>query len=409
METIIGRDIKDKETYGSRGAIDIGKSLAGEGEDIHLTTPVMLDIVRPHVITICGKRGEGKSYSMGTIAEGLQNAPREIKDRLCTIIIDTQGVFWTMKTPNEKETALLHEWGETVRGFPAFVYVPEGQAKAFSAAGVDHDGVLSLAPQELTQEDWLATFNLSPVSPLGSLLQLVIGKMSSPFGIDDIIRALREERGFEHEKIALEGMLENAKAWGIFGNAGMPPFLAPGKLSVLDFSLTSQNVRSLLVAVIARKIFAERTAARRREEIGEMEFSEGSGVPLPWILIDEAHNFLPADASSPSSEILSKIVKEGRQPGISLVLATQRPMKLHPDALSQCDIIISHRLTAENDVDSLKSIMQTYVLFNIAKYINELPKLKGSAIILDDDSERIYKIRIKPRQSWHAGASARAL
>lgn len=409
METIIGRDVKDKETYGSRGAVSIGKSLVGEGEDIHLTTPVLLDIVRPHVITICGKRGEGKSFSMGVIAEGLQNAPEEIKERLCTIIIDTQGVFWTMKSPNEKETALLHEWNETVRGFPAFVYVPEGQAKTFSAAGVDYDGVLSLSPQELTQEDWLATFNLSPISPLGSLLQSVIGKMSSPFSIDDVIRALPEESGFGGEKNILRGMLESAKTWGVFGNGGMPPLLVPGKLSVLDFSLTPQNARSLLVAVIARKIFTERTAARRREEIGEMEFSGGSGVPLPWILVDEAHNFLPADEQSPSSEVLGKIVKEGRQPGISLVLATQRPMKLHPDALSQCDVVLSHRLTAENDVASLKSIMQTYVLFDIGKYINELPKLKGSAIVLDDNSERVYKIRVKPRQSWHAGASARAL
>ncbi|MBI4015055.1 MAG: ATP-binding protein, partial [Candidatus Aenigmarchaeota archaeon] len=387
METIIGRDAKDKEIYGARGAVTIGKSLVGEGDDTHLTTPVMLDVVKPHVITICGKRGEGKSYTMGIIAEGLQNAPTEIKERVCTVIIDTQGIFWTMKTPNEKEATLLHEWGETVRGFPAFVYVPEAQAKAFSAAGVEYDGVFSLAPQELTQEDWLATFNLSPVSSLGSLLQSVMGKMSGAFDIDGAIRALPEESGFGEEKNVLRGMLESAKAWGIFGNAGMPPLLVPGKLSVLDFSLTSQNVRSLLVAVIARKIFAERTAARRREEIGEMEFSEGARVPLPWILIDEAHNFLPAEGGSPSSDILGKIVKEGRQPGISLVLATQRPMKLHPDALSQCDVVLSHRLTAENDVDSLKSIMQTYVLFDIAKYINELPKLKGSAIILDDNSE----------------------
>ena len=68
-------------------------------------------------------------------------------------------------------------------------------------------------------------------------------------------------------------------------------------------------------------------------------------------------------------------------------------------------MIISHRLTAKNDVEALKAIMQTYLLYDISKYINELPKLKGVAIILDDNSERLYKIRMRPRQSWHAGSS----
>ena len=130
---------------------------------------------------------------------------------------------------------------------------------------------------------------------------------------------------------------------------------------------------------------------------------------MPWILIDEAHNFIPSEGSSPSMETISKIAKEGRQPGISLVLATQRPEKLHQDVLAQTDLLLSHRLTAKNDIESLKSIMQTYLLFDINKYINELPKLKGSGIILDDSSERIYKMRIRPRQSWHAGASPVAL
>ena len=130
---------------------------------------------------------------------------------------------------------------------------------------------------------------------------------------------------------------------------------------------------------------------------------------MPWIFIDEAHNFLPNDGITSATEPLNRIVKEGRQPGITLVLATQRPEKLHPDALAQTDMIISHRLTAKNDVDALKAIMQTYLHFDIGKYINELPKLKGVAIILDDNSERLYKVRIRPRQSWHAGSSPVAI
>ena len=228
--------------------------------------------------------------------------------------------------------------------------------------------------------------------------------MKGAYSIEDMISAIKSESGFDNEKLALENMLGAAKTWGIFGSA-VPDVLEGGKISVLDFSLTPQNVRSLLLALISRRVFGERTKARRLEELGEMELSPGNKMPMPWLLIDEAHNFLPEGERSPASEILGKIVKEGRQPGISLVLATQRPEKLHSDALAQCDMIISHRVTAKPDIDALKTIMQTYMLFDITKYMNELPKLKGTAIILDDNSERIYKIRMRPRQSWHAGTS----
>ena len=66
-EVIVGRDEEDAKKYGTDGTLFMGKHLVGSGEDTHLTTPVLLDVVRPHIITITGKRGEGKSYSMGII------------------------------------------------------------------------------------------------------------------------------------------------------------------------------------------------------------------------------------------------------------------------------------------------------------------------------------------------------
>ena len=39
----------------------------------------------------------------------------------------------------------------------------------------------------------------------------------------------------------------------------------------------------------------------------------------------------------------------------------------------------------------------------------QLPDAKGSAIILDDNSERLYPIRVRPRYTWHGGESPRAI
>ncbi len=408
-EVVVGRDEDDTKKFGLEGTLFIGKHLVGMGEETHLTTPVMLDAVRPHILTITGKRGEGKSYSMGVIIEEMLKLPSHVKKNLCGLIVDTQGIYWTMKSPAEKDAQLLKEWKMQPTGFNVEVYVPEGQEKIFSSGGVEYDSTFAFAPSELTKEDWISVFGLDPNGPLGILLQKSINKLSGSYSIDDIINAIQENEGFDAEKLGLMNRFDAAKGWGIFGDTKMPPLLVPGKMSIIDLSLTPQNVRGLLVALACKSIYIERVEARRKEELADIQMASMKRVPMPWIFIDEAHNYLPADERTPATDILNRIVKEGRQPGITLVFATQRPEKLHPDALAQTDMILSHRLTGKADVDALKAIMQTYMLYDIGKYISELPKLKGVAIILDDNSERLYKIRMRPRQSWHAGSSPIAL
>ncbi|MEM7827055.1 MAG: ATP-binding protein [Candidatus Aenigmatarchaeota archaeon] len=406
-EIVIGRDQNDMKKFGTKGTIYIGKHLVGTGEDAHLTTPVLLDVLRPHIITLTGKRGCGKSFSMGVFAEEIMNLPEEVKSNLCAVIVDTQGIFWTMKSPTEL-SPILNEWGIKPKGFDIKVYVPIGQMNIFKEAGVIFDGTFSISPNQLTYSDWLSVFNIEMNEPLGILLQRVLAKTTAN-SIEDIIDKIKTITGFEKEKMALENLFTAAKYWGIFGVKKMPEILEPGKVSIIDISLTPQSIRALLIALVSRKIISERMKARRQEELAVISGEEIKRVPMCWMMIDEAHNFIPNIGQTAATDALLKIVKEGRQPGISLILATQQPYKLHPDALSQCDLIISHRLTSKDDIDALKSIMQTYILFDITKYMDELPREKGVALILDDNSERLYKVKIRPRQSWHAGASPIAI
>lgn len=408
----MGRDDDDIKKYGQSGTIFIGKHIVGSGEEAHTTAPILMDVLRPHILMLSGKRGQGKSYSMGVFIEELTKLPHSIKKNLCSLVIDTQGIFWTMKSPSEKDALMLSQWNMKPSGFDVHVYVPEGQIEMYRKSNVDFDSSFSFMPSELSVEDWTSVFNFDPDSPIGILLQRTVSKLreiKKDYSINDIIYFVKKQEGFETEKMNLENRFLAATDWGIFGEANAPVILEPGKVSVLDVSLTPQNVRALLVALISRKVFNERVAARRKEETAEIEMTTIKRIPMPWIFIDEAHNFMPNEGTTAAMDILLKIVKEGRQPGITLVLATQRPEKLHEDALAQCDIIISHRLTAKADIDALKSIMQTYLLFDIGKYIDELPKMKGTAIILDDNSERLYKVYIRPRQSWHAGSSPVAI
>lgn len=414
-DIVIGRDFDDLQKYGSKGTIFLGKHIVGTGEDAHLTSPLQFDVLRPHVICVSGKRGQGKSYSMMLFIEEMDKLDEKIKKNLCALTIDTQGIFWTMKSPNEKQISLLNEWDMKPKGFDVNVLIPEGQKEIFEKAGVSYDEVFYIMPHELTAEDWLNVFNLSPTETEGIFVERVINKIKEKLGkytIDDILETIKTEKWFEKEKLVVENYFLGAKEWGIFGHREKSIselILQPGKFTILDVSITQQNVRSLIVGLLSKQILEERVKARRIEETAEIEETKKERTPMCWMLVDEAHNFVPAKGKTPSSDTFKKIVKEGRQPGITTLFATQRPDKLHPDVLAQSDLVISFRLTSKADIDALKSIMQTYMLFDIEKYLSELPRYKGAGIILDDNSERIYRFRARPRQSWHAGSSPVAI
>jgi DNA helicase HerA-like ATPase len=158
--------------------------------------------------------------------------------------------------------------------------------------------------------------------------------------------------------------------------------------------------------------------ARKKEEMLALEKGADylnilgkRDFPLVWLFIDEMHEFLPKETQdkTAATDALIQILREGRQPGISLVMATQQPGVIHRDAMTQSDIVISHRLTAQPDIEALNLIMQTYLLESIRTSMASLPGAKGSAIVLDDNSERIYQIRVRPKFTWHGGEAPSAI
>ncbi len=415
---VIGKDWKDLKKFGEKGTAYIGKHVVGKGEETHLTNPMQMDLTRPHIVLVCGKRGTGKSYTAGVVAEEIYKLPDEIRSNLSVLMIDTMGIYWSTKLPNEKDVDLLKEWGMKPEGLArAKVFVPKGYVSEYKEAGITIDSPFSLSIGELTAEDWITTFGFSMIDEHGIVIERVVEGLKetrgSRYSITDIISEIKNDKTTEQKvKDALVNRFLAAKEWGLFEREGtkVEEFLKPGVISVLDVShymrvSESWSIRAMLVALLSRKIFAQRLKARKAEEYGQVTGQVKKSMPMVWIMVDEMHQFIPNGGSTAATGPLLTLIKEGREPGISLLMITQRPNKLHEDALSQADLVISHRLTSKADIEALRSIMQTYMLEDIQDYLNDLPRTKGSAIILDDNSERIYQAQIRPRLSWHAGGS----
>lgn len=81
--------------------------------------------------------------------------------------------------------------------------------------------------------------------------------------------------------------------------------------------------------------------------------SDGEQVPT-FIVIDEAHNFAPAKTDDPLrrrvSDRILQIASEGRKYGLYLILATQRPTKLNPELVPECENSCVLRVQSEREL-----------------------------------------------------------
>lgn len=404
-EIVVGRNPIDLEKHGTDGTIFLGKKGVMR---------ILLDIARPHVMLVTGKRGYGKSYSASVIAEGIQMLPEKLRKKLSVLMVDTMGIFWSMKYPNTVQEELLKEWGYEPKSFSPKVFIPEGLKEEFKRKRVPYDIPYTFKPRDISAQDWALTFGTSLISPIGILLERVVRKLQDEgidYTMDDLMARAEQDESFPRTvRQALVNRFLAAKGWGIFSKEGieLSKLIRGGQVSILDVSPYPWGVKCLILSLLARKILRERLITRRIEEmerITEHVFEEKKGIPMVWMLVDEIHQFIPRDKVTPATDALIRYIREGREPGLSIAMLTQRPGALHETALSQCDLILCHRITARADVEALNKIMQTYLPLKIQKYLDELPKKPGPAILLDDTKETLLSLTVRPRLSHHAGGT----
>ncbi len=417
---ILGRDLRDLEKYGSEGCAYLGKVVMSSGEKPVLGRKVLVDVSRPHLMLICGKRGGGKSYTLAVFMEEMARLDPTIKNRVAAITIDTVGIFWGLKLP-AGDTTELKDWDLSAQKTDVKVLVPKGQLAFYQEKGLPIDGAFTLKCSELEETEWMALFRLSWRDPEGVLLsravQKVREKIGTYYGIDDIILAIKSDEESNHDiKQGIVSRLQMVKLWGLIEKEGtkISDLATPGMITVIDVSsyrqtVGAEGVKDVVVALVGKKIFEQRMLYRKEEEIRLIkENKRSSKMPLVWLLIDEAHMFMPKDEENIALPILLEWVRVGRQPGLGLILATQRPEKIHPDAISQCDLFISHRMTSQPDIAAVGALRPTYMHSDLDKLYAEMPRQKGYALVIDDNTERVWMIKTRPRFSWDSSVTATA-
>ncbi|MEA3558987.1 MAG: DUF835 domain-containing protein, partial [Candidatus Thermoplasmatota archaeon] len=431
---VLGRSSSSHRKWSKKGLLEIGavgehqknvKDLVGK--------KVFLDAAFPHIIFICGKRGSGKSYTLGIFAEELIRSSIGVG----VILVDPIGIFWSLKMENssKREVEALEDWNLSPTSFPEVKVLAPGMENDDIPSNCD--GHFSIGVAEMAPEDWCQLFGMDRFKTQGLLVgtavdivrrgyqamvddtEIDIPGKDRYYSIGDIIQCMETSTlltsktgGFNLQtRRSVIARFQAASNWGLFSVDGTPlkELTSSNRATVLDIS--DPNIgdakRSLLTGIIARKILEGRIYSARKEEDGNLDDSDPESIPLTWLLIDEAHIILPHGKQTPATKALIEYAKQGRRPGCALVLATQRPASTSDEILSQVDLLIGHNLALEDDMTALRRRVPAKLPpeFASSDFIRAIPV--GTAIIADQKTQqRSFLMKVRPRLSHHAGSSA---
>ncbi|KAB1186831.1 MULTISPECIES: ATP-binding protein [Haloferax] len=321
-----------------------GTYRARDGSD---GAPVGLDVNHPHAAVVVGKRGSGKSHTLGVVAEGLAHA-----DGVAPVVVDPMGVFTGLEDAPVEATV---HCSPTVRA------------------------------DALPPSAWPDLLGLDPTGPVGSFVWRLAASADS---LAEMRAAVADSTASPATRRAATNHLALAESWDVFDPDGLDPAALCGATpDVLDLSGMDAEPASAVVRVVASGLYDARVA--------------GTVDRIPWLLVDEAHAFVGTTAEPAIRTIFTR----GRAPGVGIMLATQRPSALPDVALSQADLRIVHRLTAGPDVSAMAAADPTYFDESLTA---RLPRQRGCALVVDDTTESVHDVRVRPLETRDGGATPTA-
>ncbi|MFX1563665.1 MAG: ATP-binding protein [Promethearchaeota archaeon] len=367
--------------YPPEASLYIGNLILRPEVPVHLR----INGFRRHV-AILAQTGAGKSYLTGVLIEELMGRGATI------VVIDPHAdyVFLSQSVKGAK-----HNFSDRVTVFQnpestgRYSKKDIGQVEPYTVRLVDLD-----------------------FDELCSICGIGKGFANIRVGLGEALKRLRE-RGvvYLHEDIENElkavakdedadknikqGALDALKYIGrlkrlrVFSRSGVPieKIIKPYHSSVIDLSGLGNLSTDYIVSRLLKDIY--NTVAT-------------DAFPYPvFLVVEEAHNFVPPESNTHSYEIIRRIAAEGRKFGIFLILISQRPGKVHPDSLSQCNSQIVLKITNPRDQNAIRESSERLS----EDLISDLPGLNvGEAVVVGDITRTPVMIKVRPRITREGGA-----
>ncbi|WP_341945553.1 ATP-binding protein [Microbacterium sp. LWH11-1.2] len=278
----------------------------------------------------CGQSGSGKTYALGVVLEQLL-----LHTDLPLLILDPNADFVRLR---EVRSSAGEAEASRISGL---------DVRVFRSGHADGDP-LRVRYVDLSPASKAAVLQIDPIADAEEYnILLHLEMVSETFDTAQMIRDLRASG--DQMQARLANRMENLQVleWDLWSRGAasvVDDVQERPRATVLDLGGFDHPAEPKVAALAV----LEHLWARREERRPVL------------IVIDEAHNLCsPEPATAVERELTAKLVQiaaEGRKFGLWLLLSTQRPTKIHPNVLSQCDNLALMRVNAPRDLAELVEV-----------------------------------------------------
>lgn len=453
---------KGPVTAGDSGDRQRDRILIGRLSETGPRRELWLDITGEQVVGVLGKRGTGKSYTLGVMIEGLAAGQGSSPIAVHTtprggLVFDIMDIFWSTQIllsgegtdEIKKQHDAMKKGGMKTQELNVDVWLPAGSENP----EIDPEGLqqLRIDPSSLSIDDWGALFDVNIYTePRGMLIADLIHHVGvsgytdndgnevpagSEFTLQDLLRCLENAEfiGINYADATVRSVRQRLQSFAqlaLFQGEPTPltELIRPGRISIVMLARVPDALKTVLVSVLLNQVMRERRTAsyaQKRldlqpgmsdEEETRLKSVIENRIPRAWILMDEAHVLAGATDGSVARDALIKYAKEGRNIGLSLAVATQQPSALDSRLMSQVETMIVHQLTSSKDAavasENMKSPAPEAVKIDgnesdVGALLRRLSQ--GEAVFSCGNAPKLPRLcvaEIRPRISAHGGYEA---
>ncbi len=313
-------------------------------------TPVVFDpagLMR-HT-AVFGQSGSGKSYSFGILLEELIS-----KTEARVVVFDPNADYRSFTTIRPRAEIIKNSRREySLDEHELFSKKWKELSTAFFRFSRDNDGSsdpLELFFSDLSRSAQVQLLGLDPVLDREeyAAFRETVESLGESYTLQQVMHALSNSPSVEKVRLLYRFKNRELDKMALWGPQSLIGTLRSKdwRLAIVDVRDVSPLERWLAASAVLQGLYRDIVFCRR----------------VTFLVVDEAHNFCPAETWDQHQEgprkIIHEISAEGRKYGAFLMLLTQNPSKLSPQALLQCDNVILMRMTSGVEVQAIEAVVE---------------------------------------------------